>query len=429
MSIICGTDLSAASAGALEVAVALSASSRDRDVVLVHVVDPEAGGGAAREAALEDARRRLDEVVARAARPDRPAIRAELLVGAPDEALAELAAAAGAELIVVAARSTQTSLLRLGTTAAKLTVRATVPVLAVRDPAPWLAFAARERPLRLLIGVDDSATCDLGIQWLRGLLDRGPAEVVLGAIYYPDVAAAHYGLDLRGMVEADPEIERLLTRDLLRRFGTTGRAQRVTARAHRGLGRIGDHVLELARAEQVDAIVVGTSQKTGLQRLGSVSSVIVHEAPQSVVCVPPSARIPSRGVPGVRAALVATDLSELANRAVPHAFAAVAAAADAEVHIVHVLDTDAATDADAAVIAQLAALAPIDGGPARLTPHVLRGADAATAIARCAARLGVDVICIASHGRSGISRALVGSVADRLLRATRCPVLVLRPAP
>ena len=42
--------------------------------------------------------------------------------------------------------------------------------------------------------------------------------------------------------------------------------------------------------------------------------------------------------------------------------------------------------------------------------------------------LGVDAICIASHGRSGISRALVGSVADRLLRATRKPVLVLRPA-
>jgi nucleotide-binding universal stress UspA family protein len=37
------------------------------------------------------------------------------------------------------------------------------------------------------------------------------------------------------------------------------------------------------------------------------------------------------------------------------------------------------------------------------------------------------VICIASHGRSGLSRALVGSVADRVLRATHKPVLVLRP--
>ena len=48
-------------------------------------------------------------------------------------------------------------------------------------------------------------------------------------------------------------------------------------------------------------------------------------------------------------------------------------------------------------------------------------------LARTAARLGVDFIAIASHGRSGLSRALMGSVADRLLRATRKPVLVLRP--
>ena len=52
----------------------------------------------------------------------------------------------------------------------------------------------------------------------------------------------------------------------------------------------------------------------------------------------------------------------------------------------------------------------------------------AQAIAQTAARLGVDAICIASHGRSGISRALVGSVADKLIRATRKPV-VRRSAP
>jgi nucleotide-binding universal stress UspA family protein len=59
--------------------------------------------------------------------------------------------------------------------------------------------------------------------------------------------------------------------------------------------------------------------------------------------------------------------------------------------------------------------------------HVVRGDDAARSIAQTAARLGVDVICVASHGRSGISRAIMGSVADKLMRATRKPVLVLRP--
>jgi nucleotide-binding universal stress UspA family protein len=37
------------------------------------------------------------------------------------------------------------------------------------------------------------------------------------------------------------------------------------------------------------------------------------------------------------------------------------------------------------------------------------------------------VVCIASHGRAGISRALIGSVTDRLLHMCRRPVLVLHP--
>ena len=425
MSIICGTDLSAASAAALDVALALARLHGDREVVLAHIVDPELGGPAARERAIEAARPQLDEQAGRA-RPGDPAVRIELVVGAPDQALVDLAEAEGGELIVIAARSTSTSLLRLGTTTAQVIARTSVPVLAVRDPAPWLEFASGARPLRVLLGIDDSAVCDLGIQWTHALAARGPTEIVLGAIYYPDDAAAHYGVDLRGMVDSDPEIERLMARDLVRRFGAAGAGTKVTARPRRGLGRIGDHVLELARDEQVDVIVVGTGQKTGLGRLGSVSSIVVNDAPQSVVCVPPQAHVPTRSVPQLRSALVATDLSPFSNRAVPYAFGMVAGAPDAEVHIVHVVKEDDSI-AEADVLGQLQSLAP-QGAQPRVQAHVVRGDDAAIALAQCAARLGVDVICIASHGRSGITRALVGSVADRLLRATRRPVLVLRPA-
>lgn len=424
MSIICGTDLSTASAGALDVALAIGTLYGHRDVVLVHVVDPELGAGG-KEHVLDDARAQLTEQARRApTAPGVPSVRTELIVGAPDQALVDLAESEGSELIVTAARSTSSSLLRLGTTTAKLIALTSVPVLVVRDPDPWLKFASGERPLRLLLGIDDSATCDLGIQWTQALAARGPTEIVLGAIYYPDDAAAHYGLDLRGMVDSDPEIERLMARDLLRRFGTTD--ANVSARPRRGLGRIGDHMVELARDEKVDAIIVGTGQKTGLGRLGSVSSVIVNDASQSVVCVPPQAHIATQSIPELRSALVATDLSPFANRAVPYAFAMVAGTPDAEVHIVHVIKDDEEAD-DAAVERRLYTLAPADAAP-RVKAHVVRGDDAATALAQCAARLGVDVICIASHGRSGITRALVGSVADRLLRATRRPVLVLRPA-
>jgi nucleotide-binding universal stress UspA family protein len=49
----------------------------------------------------------------------------------------------------------------------------------------------------------------------------------------------------------------------------------------------------------------------------------------------------------------------------------------------------------------------------------------ATEIATCAAREAVDLIVISSHGRSGISRLLLGSVAERVMREATCPVLLV----
>ena len=47
-------------------------------------------------------------------------------------------------------------------------------------------------------------------------------------------------------------------------------------------------------------------------------------------------------------------------------------------------------------------------------------------IARVAEERGADVIAICSHGRGGLGRALLGSVADYLIHHVKIPVLVLR---
>lgn len=416
MSIICGTDLSPGSLHAVAVARALAAQRGDAGIILVHVVDEDRDAGKAR-AALDA----FAATIPTTATAVPVTLRTELLVGAAEEALVSFADTEGSDLIVISASSSPATLLRLGSTAEKLIVASSIPVLVVRDPQPWLEFAAGKRPLRLLLGIDDSVACDLGIQWTHALRQRGPVEVVLGAIYYPDDAADHYGFEAKALVDSDLDVEKLITRDLLRKFGAN---ENVEARALRGLGRIGDHVIELAKEAKVDAIVVGTTQKTGMGRLGSVSSIIVSEAPQSVMCVPPNANIPTMFVPRLHSALVATDLSTFANRAVPFAFALTDEGG--EVHIAHVVDDDAEIN-EPEVLKALTALAP-QSMQRTVHAHILRGDDAAKTIAQAAARLGVDAITIASHGRSGITRALVGSVADKLLRATRKPILVLRPA-
>jgi nucleotide-binding universal stress UspA family protein len=54
--------------------------------------------------------------------------------------------------------------------------------------------------------------------------------------------------------------------------------------------------------------------------------------------------------------------------------------------------------------------------------------DPAHEIASYAEEIGADLITIPSHGRTGPSRFLIGSVAERVVRFAHCPVLVLRSA-
>ncbi|MDP6444399.1 MAG: universal stress protein [Pirellulaceae bacterium] len=59
--------------------------------------------------------------------------------------------------------------------------------------------------------------------------------------------------------------------------------------------------------------------------------------------------------------------------------------------------------------------------------QMLRGSPA-DEIVSFAAEEGVDMIVIGSHGRTGIMRALLGSVAEAVVRRAPCPVLTAKPS-
>ena len=56
----------------------------------------------------------------------------------------------------------------------------------------------------------------------------------------------------------------------------------------------------------------------------------------------------------------------------------------------------------------------------------VRFGDPGTEITDFAREINADLIVVPSHGRHGIKRLLLGSVAERILRHAHCPVLVLR---
>ncbi len=66
--------------------------------------------------------------------------------------------------------------------------------------------------------------------------------------------------------------------------------------------------------------------------------------------------------------------------------------------------------------------------PNNPTNHVVFGEDPAEAILGYARRENVDLIAIATHGRTGLARMLMGSVAGKLLNASVAPLYLVRPA-
>ena len=60
--------------------------------------------------------------------------------------------------------------------------------------------------------------------------------------------------------------------------------------------------------------------------------------------------------------------------------------------------------------------------------HRLMIGSPATAIIEMAEREEVELIVMATHGRTGLLRVLMGSVAEEVVRKAKCPVLTVKPA-
>ena len=138
-----------------------------------------------------------------------------------------------------------------------------------------------------------------------------------------------------------------------------------------------------------------------------------------------------------RKILVPTDFSDHSNRALDYAVE-LATKLDAEVHVVHVYEipflsvpdapwvitSDVVQSIESASRGALERLIKNRGG-AKIKP-MLRSGDARAQIEAACAEVGADLIVMGTHGRRGIAHALLGSVAEYVMRTAAIPVLTVR---
>jgi nucleotide-binding universal stress UspA family protein len=107
-----------------------------------------------------------------------------------------------------------------------------------------------------------------------------------------------------------------------------------------------------------------------------------------------------------------------------------------QIHIIHVLPTltvsepgvtwDVIDNEARARDAEKAFKEGFAAGPFHKSNFHVAFGDPGSEIVAYAERLKADLIVMPSHGRSGLTRLLIGSVAERVSRLAHCPVLILR---
>ncbi len=193
-----------------------------------------------------------------------------------------------------------------------------------------------------------------------------------------------------------------------------------------------------AEERDVDLIVMGTHGRRGVERLvmGSVAQEVVRRAPQPVLTVGGDG--PGPGALADRPALVPVDFSSHQKRLLAHAHD-VAAVYEMELVLLHVVEPLRVPDAYGMNVAGpgeeplvnraeviLANMVEDLGGGETTVSHTVRAGHPVAGILDAADDLEAGLLAIASHGRSGLERMLMGSVSETVVRRARCPVFTVK---
>jgi len=289
---------------------------------------------------------------------------------------------------------------------------------------------------KILCATDFSAGSEHALRVAVRLAVRSQAELVIAHVWHvPALAFANemtFPADtLMRMIEDDKHGLTVALGEA-KRLG----AARVSTRLLTGVPW--EQITDTLQAEPAfDLVVMGTHGRTGITRvlLGSVAEKVVRHAPCSVLAV----RGPGDVMP-FRHVLCPVDFSESSHNAVELA-ATLVEPGGAGIQLLHAIELPTAYSRDPlqvnfVVDLDRRASAQLETWASRLheevaVPIVTR-ATSGSPVAQTLAALDddptFDLVVMGSHGRTGVQRVVLGSVAETIVRHAPCPVLVARAA-
>ncbi|MCI0342503.1 MAG: universal stress protein [Planctomycetales bacterium] len=268
---------------------------------------------------------------------------------------------------------------------------------------------------KILVPLDGSELADRILEQVRPVLALERTETVLLSVV--------------------PEIETRAAREHLERMKLGLKAKGISARVLVRWGDPAEGILRCARSLRPSLIAMATHGRSGPARwaMGSVAERVLRGTRQPVLLSNPAA---VAGEIKFAKVLVPLDGSKLSARILP-LVEEIGKFPGSEVVLLHVVAPGPGTvlgtpspvppRAEEGAVAGLeAARAALEAAGVRARTRLETGAPAERILA-AAEEERADLIAMTTHGRSGIGRWVYGSVAEKVLRHGRRPLLLVRP--
>ncbi len=272
---------------------------------------------------------------------------------------------------------------------------------------------------RILVPLDGSQLAEIALPYAEELSGRLGSDVTL--IYVSEsIDDPHrhmHQIYMQKMAESAKQDAEAYARKL-------GKELAIQVRSVNLAGNPAEEIVKYADSENTGLIVMSTHGQSGIRQwtIGSVANKVVRATKQPVALV--RAEVPRPDVPRkdmLRKALLPLDGSKESEAALPYV-AELASRLGMSVILVQVLaigDKALAEDYLEKIGAQLKQKG------VTVESRVIFG-EAATEIINLADEIHADVVAMSTHGRSGIGRWVLGSVAERVLYEGNTPLLLVR---
>ena len=273
---------------------------------------------------------------------------------------------------------------------------------------------------RILVPLDGSHLAEAVLPGAEELVGRLCSEIILLSVSESTDAEDY----LKYQIYIERKVEEI--RKHARKYLEKSADKDITVTTVVRVGHPAEEIIRYANREAVDLIMMSTHGISGIKRwaLGRMADKVVRATDRPVALIrarTPYSEIARKSITGK--ALVSLDGSEASEAVIPY-IQEFARRLQTEVTLVQVVPQSYRVFADAE--SYLGTVREQFQSKGITTNSVVRMGAAAEEIIKVADEIKTDIVAMSTHGRSGIGRWSIGSVADKVLRGGNTPVLLVR---